>query len=189
MGIYENIIDIFLFSSLLLSSLFYVYVDLFSVRLKPTFIATKINQNIHTNNSIIQTTKFIGNDFELISKLYILKGDINLLNNIDGKYCLRDIIYSKSFDDGNPYMVKMNRNYSNRITPDNLMLSLTPKDLSNINLPLFDLTTILNTSKQERFLVKNSYMDVDMIYNNQGYVSMKKLLGNGVSDIDAKNNI
>jgi hypothetical protein len=72
---------------------------------------------------------------------------------------------------------------------NNLILNLELKDLSNPDLPLIGLADILNISKQERFFIKNSYMDVGMIYNNQNYVSIKKLLDNDTVKLDSKNNI
>jgi hypothetical protein len=137
----------------------------------------------------VQDTKFVLSDFELVSKLYGLKKNIDLLGSIDDNKHIKNLIFLDELSGSNPYMLGAYHNSTKKINMENLILNLNPKDLSNIDLPLFGLTNTLNLSKQERFLVKNSYMDVDMIYNNQNYVAMKKLLGNGVTNMDAKNNI
>ena len=186
---YESMIDIFLYTSLLSYSFLYILLDTIFIKPKPTFITKKNISSTYFGDFISKDNQFIGNDFDLIIKLYSLKMNLDLLDNIETKYILKDTIVFNDLDISNLYLLKTNSIYSKDIPLTNTMLSLNPKELSGLDLSLIGLKDTLDISKQERFIVKNSYMDVNMIYNNQNYVSLKKLLGNGITDVDAKNNI
>lgn len=158
-------------------------------KLQPTFIVKRNKSNIYGGGSKNIDNKSTVNDFELITKLYALKINLDLLNNIEGKNMIKDKVIFNNSGMNNLFILETTNNYYKEIPFTNLGLSLNSKDLSDLDLSLLELKDTLDISKQERFLVKSSYMDVDMIYNNQNYVSIKKLFGNGITDVDAKNNI